>query len=147
VNVQHAVVVAAPPATAFDSFTGDIDRWWPRHEGFAYGGERTVANLLDARVGGRFAEVFADGDELRVGDVVACEPPDRIVFTWRPPGWNAATEVEVTFAPEGEGTRVTVEHRFFERLGPEADDTRRGFAGGWPTVMGHYARHVSTAGA
>lgn len=145
-NVQHAIVVATPPAAAFDAFTRGIDRWWPRHEGYAYGGDRTVGHVLEARVGGRFSELFADGDELRVGEVVACEPPDRIVFTWRPPDWSAATEVEVTFAPAEEGTRVTVEHRFFERLGPAGEETRDGFAGGWPTVMGHYARHVSTAG-
>jgi uncharacterized protein YndB with AHSA1/START domain len=142
VIARHGVVVAAPPAAAFDMFTTGIDRWWPRHEGYAYGGDRAAGVTLEPRIGGRFYEQFVDGDELTVGEVIACDPPGRIVFTWRAPDWDAATEVEVTFAAEGDGTRVTVEHRFFERLGPAGEETRQGFAGGWPTVMGHFARHV-----
>jgi hypothetical protein len=33
------------------------------------------------------------------------------IFTWKDPDWRGDTEVEVSFASEGDRTRVTVEHR------------------------------------
>ena len=59
-----------------------------------------------------------------VGHVTACEPPRRIVFTWEDPDWEGPTEVEVRFAPEGNVTRVEVEHRGWE-VGPKATAAAR----------------------
>ena len=50
-----------------------------------------------------------------MGVVTAYVPPTRIVFTWKAPEWDAATEVEVRFSPEDDGTRVDLEHRGWER--------------------------------
>ena len=69
--------------------------------------------------GGRFFERFVDGDELQVGTVMSCSPPDRIVFTWRSPQWRGDTEVDVRFMADNTGTSVLVEHRGWERLGPD----------------------------
>jgi uncharacterized protein YndB with AHSA1/START domain len=138
VIVRDTVRVAAPPSAAFELFTTGIGRWWPLDR-FSYGAERAGDIFLEARTGGRFYERFVDGDQLQVGEVLDCDPPDRILFTWQAPGWPHPTEVEVTFTADDGGTCVEVEHRAFERLGPDGDAIGKGFAGGWPTVLALFA--------
>lgn len=145
VAVREEVRIDRSPTDAFRLFTGGIGEWWPLEEGYSFGGDRAKEIHLEAKPGGRFYERFVDGDELQVGRVVACEPPHRIVFTWQDPDWRGETEVEVSFTPEGERTRVTVEHRGFERLGPGGEEASRQFAGGWPRVMQVFAAHCQTA--
>jgi len=147
--IRLTAQVPQPPADAFRLFTDGIDTWWPLHDGYSYAAERTKGIRLEAFAGGRFYEELADGEELVVGRVLACEPPKRILFTWRGADWPAETEVEVSFTPEGDATRVDLEHRGWERLGPSAEEQRRMFANGWPTVLNRYtnaagAFHTST---
>ena len=139
---RHAVRVAARPEVAFEVFTDGIGRWWPLHQGYSHGGDRAESIVLEPRLGGRFFERFVDGDELQVGEVTVCEPPHRIVFTWRSPDWEGATEVEVNFAGDDEVTRVSVEHRGFERIGPDGDATGQNYNSGWITVLGSFAAFV-----
>ena len=136
--------VRQPVAEAFRLFTDGIDSWWPLHQGYSYAAARTKAIHLEAFAGGRFYERLTDGEELVVGRVLVCEPPRRIVFTWRGTDWPATTEVEVSFTPEGATTRVDLEHRGWEQLGPSAEEQRRAFANGWPTV---FSRYTNAAGA
>lgn len=142
--VRDDIHVGLPTDAAFELFTGGIGGWWPLDR-FSYGAERAEGIFLEPRRGGRFYERFTDGDELHVGDVLICEPPDRIVFTWQAPGWIGATEVEVTFTADGDGTRVQVEHRAFERLGRDGEAVGEGFAGGWPGVLAMFARHAAAS--
>ena len=78
--------------------------------------------------GGRLTETLANGKVFEIGRILAWEPPDRLVFSWRqasfPP--DLATEVEVRFEAVGEETRVSVEHRGFERV-PAGNAARHGF--------------------
>jgi uncharacterized protein YndB with AHSA1/START domain len=146
-SFRQSVDVAIPPAAAFQLFTDGIAQWWPLHEGFSYGGERAASIALEPRLGGRFFERFTDGDELQVGEVIACEPPARIVFTWQAPGWAGTTEVEVTFSGDDRRTRVEVEHRGWDRLGPGLEGEAEGFRNGWPAVLGAYAAAASDVSA
>jgi uncharacterized protein YndB with AHSA1/START domain len=111
----------------------------------SYGGERAREIFLEPHVGGRFFERFVDGDELQVGSVVACEPPRRIAFTWSTADWDGETEVEVTFTPQPEGTRVDLDHRGFDRLGPVGAAVAAKFRGGWPGVLAAYAGRAEAA--
>lgn len=138
-KVEQSIDVERDPQDSFDLFTSRIADWWPLAAGFAYGGERAASIHLEPQVGGRFFERLVDGDELQVGTVTACDPPRRIVFTWTAPDWPAATEVEVRFDATDTGTRVSLEHRCFERLGLAGQPARDGFAGGWPGVLACYA--------
>ena len=88
-TVRQSVRVDLPPDAAFRLFTGGIGEWWPLDEGYSYGGDRAREIFLEPTEGGRFYERFTDGDELQVGTVTVCSPPDRIVFTWRSPEWPA----------------------------------------------------------
>jgi uncharacterized protein YndB with AHSA1/START domain len=145
-NVQRSVEVACGPDEAFEHFTAGINEWWPLRAGFSFGGERCDAIFLEAHTGGRFYERFVDGDELPVGTVTVCDRPHRLVFTWEPPVWPGATEVEVRFTDNGDDTTtVHVDHRGFEALGETGAATRDSFDSGWPTVLEAYAAYVRSA--
>jgi len=135
---QRLYVPLSPPA-AFELFTDGIQEWWPLEEGHSYGGDRAKEIHLEPRVGGRFFERFVDGDEFQVGAVTVCEPPDRIVFSWRDPDWAAETEVEVVFVAAGDRTVVSLTHRGFDRLGPGWESIAARWSGGWPRVVRAFA--------
>ena len=142
-EVAETVDVTCSPEEAFELFTSRMGEWWPLDRA-SYGGARARDIFLEPRAGGRFFERFTDGDELQVGSVVVCDPPERIVFTWRTADWEGETEVDVTFSRRVDGTRVSLVHRGFERLGPMGPDVAAKFRGGWPGVMQAFA-HQATA--
>jgi uncharacterized protein YndB with AHSA1/START domain len=141
VAINETVEVDASVEEAFSYFTTRMGEWWPLDKA-SYGGDRAKDIFLEANVGGRFYERFVDGDELQVGSVVACDRPDRIVFTWYTADWEGETEVEVTFTPTAEGTRVHLEHRGFERIGPLGPAVADKFRGGWPGVMAAFSHRI-----
>jgi uncharacterized protein YndB with AHSA1/START domain len=142
-TVRQTVHVALPAPDAFRLFTDGIQQWWPLEEGYSYGMDRSKEIHLEARVGGRFFERFVDGVEFEVGRVTVYEPPERIVFTWKDPDWTAATEVEVSFVPEGDGTRVSLVHRGFHRLGPDWEAVAARWGSGWPRVLEVFAHSAA----
>jgi uncharacterized protein YndB with AHSA1/START domain len=137
-TITKSLTVRCPRERAFRVFTRGIGRWWPLRQGFSARPEQANGIFLDDRVGGRFYERLADGMEIEMGHVIRCEPPRLIVFAWRGPTWEAATEVEVRFTATADGTRVELEHRGFE-AGDDMKRRGRAFAGGWDTVLAHYA--------
>jgi uncharacterized protein YndB with AHSA1/START domain len=139
VKIEKSILVKRPPAAAFHHFTSDIGKWWPLREGLTFGGERAHEIFLEPRVGGRFFERFRDGEEFEIGKVTAYDPPARVAFSWKQPGWDAATEVEVRFRAEGDGTRVELEHRGWEALGEAGRKSRDGYASGWDLPLSRYA--------
>lgn len=70
---------------------------------------------LEAEEGGRLLEERESGERVEVAKILQWDPGKGIRFQWHPPEWagKEPTEVEVRIVPEGEGTRVTVEHRGF----------------------------------
>ena len=100
--------VLLDPEGAFALFTQRIGAWWPpdrRHTG----DPDSAIYLLET---GRFYERAGDGQEVELGSIRAWEPPKRILLDFFiGSGPERPTEVEIVFAPEGSGTRVTVTHR------------------------------------
>ncbi|MBI3769155.1 MAG: SRPBCC domain-containing protein [Deltaproteobacteria bacterium] len=140
-TIRKSIFVKRPVDRTFRIFTERIGSWWPLKEGFSFGGERAAEIVLEGREGGRFFERFADGEEFEIGVVTAYAPPDRVVFTWAPPQWDAPTEVEVRFSPEQDGTRVDLEHRGWERAGTRARDLHDRFSGGWERIVACFAAY------
>ena len=105
-SVTVTTVVRTDPNAAFRVFTDEIDSWWkrgPRYRARDGAMRFESGHLLEA-------------DE-QIGRVLAWEPGVRLLFelwtwTFRP---GERTEVEVRFDAIGDGTRVTVEHRGWER--------------------------------
>ena len=143
------VVVDASPDDAFHAFTAEIGLWWRRGTPYWNDAERGLSIRIEPGVGGRFIEVYdLDTDEgLEVGRVTAWEPGRRLAMTWAQVGWPDAvsTDLEVTFEPQGEQTRVTLRQTGFERLGPEAEEYRAGYSIGWQEVLGWFAEQISSA--
>ena len=102
--VVSEIHVSAPPETVFAFFVDPdkMARWM---------GSRVE---LDARPGGRYA-VDINAQARARGEYVNVEPPSRVVFTF---GWEGdqamppgSTTVEITLAPDGDGTHVRLVHR------------------------------------
>jgi uncharacterized protein YndB with AHSA1/START domain len=143
-KVTRSVTVSAPPERAFRAFTEEIGRWWPLADGFAFAGDRWQDMLMEGREGGRLYERSRDGRDFHIGTVKVYDPPSRLVFTWgeATEEWAAPTEVEVRFTEEGDGTRVDLEHRDFERVGPTAEETAKDYERGWPMVLDRLAGYA-----
>jgi uncharacterized protein YndB with AHSA1/START domain len=92
--------------------------------------------VFEEREGGRVIEVMSDGTEATWATILAWDPPRRLVLAWKPNlGDNPPTELEVTFTTDGDGTRVDLEHRGWERLGALAEEARSGYGENWDGVM------------
>ena len=142
-TVRKTINVACSVERAFETFTAGIAGWWPLAT-HSMGDEHAAAAVFEGSVGGRIYEVWDDGSEHEWGSVVLWEPPGRVVFSWNPnPNRTVFTEVEVRFAPEGDGTRVELEHRGWERLGDEATAVHGSYVTGWDTVLGHYRSAIT----
>jgi len=141
--VEKAVTVAVPVERAFEVFTEEIATWWPLRT-HAVDTESPDTVVMEGRVGGRLYERTASGDEHLWGTLTAWEPPRRIVYSWHPGrGEETAQEVEITFTPEGGGTRVHVRHTGWEILGERMDEVVASYDEGWETVIGRYAEAAS----
>lgn len=123
-QVRVSVLVELPPAEAFRVFTEEIDAWWRTGARYRIGKNRSVVHL-ECKAGGKLFERFetAGGGPKTVetGQVLAFEPPTRLLLEWRAVNFrpNERTEVEVTFAPSPSGTLVTVRHYGFSQLRPD----------------------------
>jgi uncharacterized protein YndB with AHSA1/START domain len=116
--------VKATPERAFEVFTREIGAWWRPNVLFQF--TPRSPGMLSFEGSARLVETLESGKVFEVGKVTAWEPPRRLAFGWRQATFapDQHTEVEVTFEPVGEETRVTVSHS------------------GWDTVpVGHVARH------
>ena len=147
--VRKSVFVNAPQTHAFKVFTSGIGRWWPKSH--KIGQSALERPVIEPFAGGRWFELDVDGSECEIGKVAAWEPPSRLLLIWQlTPEFtfdpDLVTEVEVTFAPEGEGTRVDLEHRHIERMGDKADAMRESVSGpgGWPALLQLYADEANS---
>lgn len=92
----------------------------------------------DARVGGRFRIVMHGeqmGDKPHEGTYKAIDRPKRIVFTWESVHSTVeGSTVTLDFAPEGDGTRLTLTHVRFE-----SEQMRANHEGGWTGIIAKLA--------
>lgn len=140
--IRMEVTVRRSIDDAFSTFTSRMTAWWPKQR-FTFGPGRSHEVLMEPYVGGRFYEQYLDGDEFTIGEVLAWEPPRRVVFTWRG-RWAVPTQVSVRFtSQEPLVTRVQMEHSGWERLGSEGLERRNDYASGWPAVLAAFVESGS----
>jgi len=137
--VRKSITVPWKPAVAFRRFTDGIAQWWPLTS-HGVSGSAEAGVTFEGRVGGRIYETAPDGTEHLWGTVTEWDPPRRVAFTWHP-GRPVDTrqEVEVTFQPVGEGSRLDLVHVGWEHLGERAAGIRANYDTGWDLVLGRYA--------
>ena len=126
-KVYVALRVKATPERAFQAFVEEIGAWWRPSPLFETTPRPGVLSF-EPGVGGRLIETRAGGKVFEIGRVRALEPPQRLVFSWRQANFpvDLETEVEVGFEPVGDETRVSIEHRGFDRV-PVESAARHGF--------------------
>jgi uncharacterized protein YndB with AHSA1/START domain len=149
--VRRSVTVPVSLQRAFEVFTSQLGRWWPRE--YSIGQSPMADFVLEPRLGGRWYEVGEDGKQCDTGRVIAFEPPARLALAWHLNGqWQFdpdpahASEVEVRFLVEGPSqTRVELEHRGFERHGADADVVLGSVDSetGWTYCLDLFAKHVA----
>lgn len=130
--IDKSVVLPLTPAAAFELFTTRAGEWWPadrRH----LNDPRSQMFMLAS---GRFYERATDGTELDLGRVRLWEPPHRVLLDFFV-GTDAThpTQVEIRFTPEGDGTRVSVQHQPGERGAALWDKRAPIFARSWTAVL------------
>jgi len=103
--------VDAEPDHAFWIWTRRASMWWPPSHTTAK--RKGTSLVFEPGPGGRVFERDPDGNEVDWGSVLVWEPPRRLVYLWHIfADASDATEVEVRFLPNGDGTtRVELEHR------------------------------------
>jgi uncharacterized protein YndB with AHSA1/START domain len=146
--ILRTVEVKVAPARAFELFANHMAGWWPK--GGTIGKNHHAAVIIEPRVGGRWFERDAGGQETQWGKVLAWEPPSRLLLAWQiNTAWtydpSLITELELTFAATASGgTRVTLEHRNLERFGVDAARHAERLGGGWPTRLTMFADYADS---
>src|SRR5262245_32546147 len=125
-SVRVNVFVSLDPTDAFEVFTDEIDAWYKRGPHNFRDPSRALAVAFEPYVGGRLMEVYnrETGEGYEMARIIVWEPGRRLLFRD-----NSETDVEVTFVPEGQGTRVTLEHRGLEKLSPALANQKARFGG------------------
>lgn len=144
-SLHVSVMLRRPAETAFRVFTEGVADWWVRE--FTWSGPECLQKMgFEPRLGGMAYEIGPYGFRLDWGRIVVWEPPQRLVFTWHiapdrvpHPDPARASEVEVHFHPGRDGTHVDLEHRGFDRHGPDAEGYWRTMTTGWGELLARYA--------
>jgi uncharacterized protein YndB with AHSA1/START domain len=125
-KVYVALRVKASPERAFQAFVDEIGAWW-RPSPLFQTTPRPGRLSFESGEGGRLIETREGGKVFEIGKIQVWEPPRRLVFSWRQANFplDLHTEVEVGFEAVGDETRVSVEHRGFDRV--PAGAARHGF--------------------
>jgi uncharacterized protein YndB with AHSA1/START domain len=135
--VVKTLVVARSQADAFRLYVDEISMWWPTNR-HSIGTAKVESVTIERHAGGRIFERWVDGTEKLWGTVLAYEPPQRLVHTWHvSTDPDHSSEVELRFAALGTSrTRVTLEHRHWERMsGERAATVRDNYNNGWERVL------------
>ena len=138
--VEFEFTVDCSVEHAWHTWATKTSSWWPRDH--TRSGEEAVTITFEPRPGGRIYERTSKGVEHDWGEVLAWEPPRRLVYSWHLRQDRAdATEVEIAFAEAGgSGTAVTIVHRGWERLGARGPELRERNVRGWAGLLPHYGR-------
>jgi uncharacterized protein YndB with AHSA1/START domain len=144
--VRKSITVKTNVNRAFTVFTAGFHTWWPKSHHI--GNAPMKKGIIQGFKGGRCYSEQIDGTECDWGTVLAWEPPYRLVFSWQitvnwtyEPDLAKASEVEVTFTPQDDGsTLVELEHRYFDRHGEGFEKMREGVGSpnGWGAMMQLY---------
>lgn len=122
-------VISARPARVFDAWLDPamLARFMKPGSGVTVPRAET-----DPRVGGRFDIVMKAGEKdiPHWGYYREITPHSRLVFTWESPFSVEGSTVTLDFAPEGDGTRVTLTHVKFP-----SEDSRNDHEAGWTRIL------------
>jgi uncharacterized protein YndB with AHSA1/START domain len=106
-------------------------------------------NDFEPRIGHRFTfevpanpKVGFDGLTVQC-EVLECAAPSRLVFSWTVGGPVTDTRVTFRLEPDGEGTRVLLEHSGFDLAQPFGQQAFKGADYGWAKMLGQLGAAVA----
>ena len=149
-EITRTLRVKAPQGVAFKVFT-QMTSWWPMKT-HHIGKVDPESVHIEPRVGGRWFERGADGNECDWGRVLAWEPPTRLMLTWELTAkWERdasfQTEIEALFIAESdEVTRVEFVHRNLDRYGDQQEQMVGALdsEGGWGGMLAEYVKRTES---
>jgi uncharacterized protein YndB with AHSA1/START domain len=141
--VTATVEVAVDPTTAFAIFTEEIGQWW-RPGPINWNDPRKAIGIrIEPGVDGRWIEVYdgVTGEGFECGRILVWEPGVRFIFLYRDAGHEIDdTEVEIRFEAIDGGTRVTLEHRGWDKVLPNLASKRSELKRwGWTNILGWFS--------
>lgn len=130
--LRFSFLVGCPPDHAFATWTVGASSWWPvEHTVSAQPGLEVV---FEPHLGGRIFERTPAGTEIEWGRITGWEPPRRLAYRWH------------IAADAADATEVEIEHRGWDRLGPERGQPwRDANQGGWDGVLPSYLAACAAA--
>ena len=105
-------------------------------------------NDFEPRVGHQFTfrvppnPRMVDGLVVRC-EVLECEPPDRLAFSWSAGGPVENTRVSYRLEPDSDATRLVFEHSGFDLTQPFGEQAFKGAEFGWVKMFKQLAAVVS----
>ncbi len=106
-------------------------------------------NDFEPRVGHHFTfrvppnpKAGFDGLVVRC-EVLECEPPHRLAFSWSAGGPVENTQVSFQLEPDGDGTRLVFEHSGFDLSQPWGEQAFQGAEFGWAKMLKQLAAVVA----
>lgn len=118
----RATFPSLSPAVLFDYFTVPerLMQWWPQ------------AAEVEPRAGGRYRLLWPAMDWELFGHYRVYERAQRLAFSWQ---WKhepnlPMREVDITFAPEGDGSRLAITHGTYTDSEVDQGD-RQSHIDGW----------------
>lgn len=144
--VRIVVEVAVDPTTAFKIFTQEIGQWWRPGPLNWNDAASAVGVRIEPGPGGRWIEVHnrKTGEGVTQGRFLIWDLGSRLLFLYQDSGHALdGTQVEIRFEPVEGGTRVSLEHRGWDRIAPEAVTRARNLKRwGWGNILNWYVEWV-----
>ena len=139
-TIRKSLHVDAPPQRAWEAFVERTGEWWPIETH-----STAKEQVVDVRIAdGVLVEVRRDGSTGEWADVLEADAPRRLVLSLRvSPERRGPTRVEVTFAAEGDGTRVELVHSGWERY-EDGAEASADYRTGWDVVLAGFPERAST---
>lgn len=154
VLVYKRVRVPIPIALAFSIFIEQMETWWPATHHIAPNPFQAI--IVEPRVGGRWYERDAQGNDCNWGFVRAWAPPHLVTLSWHlQEDWTFdvdaehASEIDIRLTPEGaSATLVELTHYNLERHGEKYLELRDKLdgPGAWVSILEAYATRVCREG-
>jgi uncharacterized protein YndB with AHSA1/START domain len=137
--VERSIVVPCSVTTAFQVFTAQLNRWWPKSH--SRSGDPNTTILIEPRPDGRLYERTSAGVEHAWGSVIIWEPPHHLAYYWYLGSSNEQpSRVDVSFTEFDNGqTRVEIMHRGPELIGDRWARNSMIYAASWADVLPRYA--------
>lgn len=141
--IRRSIAVPWNQQAAFERFTSDFGKWWPRYS-HSIGGRRIKRLVFECRVGGLIYEEHYDGTRMLWGKVTAFDSPKRVAFTFHPSQQESDAQlIEVQFQPDGSGTRVELISSGWEKMGKRAQRAYGAYRLNWGAALDRFAGRFS----